>query len=351
MTLVELLVVVAIIGVLAVTVLPNVAGVAESRRSREAVRTVSSFIAKAQSRAVGRREWSGLMMATVSTSTTSFVATDLYLADVPPVYRGETIPALLAVTGSVSATVRTATGNTGTINTAANINANDLVRFDGRGPWYEITAVSATSLSFRCRGNSSGASEDVGNEPRNTPWPPLSAPLVGSGTNRLAFEILRQPVPSGSPVSLGDGRVIDVVWCGCGPPTITVGGLTLASYRPFVSSSASWTAAGGASTFILFDGTGRLRQVVVRSGGTVFRQAVTGPVFLLIGRADRASQSYAALSSSDDTVGANWQYQDSFWVAIDPATGVVKTAECTPGATTVVESQAWIRQSLLAEGR
>jgi hypothetical protein len=95
-------------------------------------------------------------------------------------------------------------------------------------------------------------------------------------------------------------------------------------------------------------------------------------VYLLIGRADRVAQDFVA-SPTVDSAGANWQYPDSFWVAIDPATGVVKTAECTffgeddnrngmldPGEdrngntvldVDVVASQRWIRDALLASER
>ena len=59
----ELLVVVAIMGTVAVTVLPNVVGTVEARRSREATRTVVSFVGKANARALGRREWSGFVVA------------------------------------------------------------------------------------------------------------------------------------------------------------------------------------------------------------------------------------------------------------------------------------------------
>lgn len=360
MTLVELLVVVAIIGVLAVTVLPNVAGLAESRRSREAARAVSSFIAKAQSRAVGRREWSGFMISAVSTSTTSFVATDLYLADVPPVYRGDTVPALLTIVGGSAgmSTTGTATGTSGQLSLSGSARAlvNDTIRFSGRGPWFEITGVGTGTITFQQRGAgaSGGGREDAGYTAMNTPWPPVSGTTTAS-TVQVPFEVLRQPQPSGSPFSLADGRVIDVAWCGCGPPTFAIGTSALSTYRPFITTAAGFSAVGGAVTSVLFDGTGRLRQIVSRSGGTTFRQTVTGPVFLLVGRADRANQTYVS-NPTVDNVGANWQYPDSFWIAIDPATGIVKTAECATvvsgsTVTTVTDSQMWIRQSLLSEGR
>jgi hypothetical protein len=78
---------------------------------------------------------------------------------------------------------------------------------------------------------------------------------------------------------------------------------------------------------------------------------VTGPLFLLVGRADRVGQAFATLSGTNDTLGANWQYADSTWLAIDPMTGVVRSAACTVSQTTAVNSQTWIRQALLSGGQ
>jgi prepilin-type N-terminal cleavage/methylation domain-containing protein len=351
MTLIELLVVVAIMLTLIIAVAPNLATTAEARRSREAARMVSSFVAKAQSRAVGRREWSGFMLAAINAS--SLAAVDLFLVDVPPVYRGDTVPAVLTITGSVSPTVWQATGTQNQLmfsgTNGADIRRSDLIRFDGRGPWYEISTSSTSFLQFRIRGDLSGQAaanaemETNGMNRHNTPWPMVS----GS----VSFEVLRQPVPAGSPLSLGESRAVDLRWSGVGPPTLTVGSQTFSdSYRPFAINATDAVATSGASTAVLFDGTGRLRQVVCQSGATTRRIAVTGPVYLLIGRADRVAQDFVA-SPTDDSAGANWQYPDSFWVAIDPASGVVKTAECMASGTSVTESQTWIRDALLSTGR
>jgi prepilin-type N-terminal cleavage/methylation domain-containing protein len=355
MTLIELLVVVALLGAIAVTVLPNLANTAEDRRNREAVRTVSTFIAKAQSRAVGRREWSGFMLTT--TNTTSFAAMDLFLADVPAVYRGDTVPALLTITAS-SSTTRTVGGTngelllSGTWTGGAGVRPNDLIRFNSAGPFYEIDSNTTTTIRFEPRGFDAGANEDAGYQLHNTPWPPTGVPL--------SFEIIRQPVVAGSPVTLAEGRAVDLRWSGCGPPILTVGSLTFSGtstpYR-LLTSSTSAAPAAGATTSVLFDGTGRLRQVIVRAGSVTRRITVTGPVYLLVGRADRVGQQPATLNANDDSLGANWQYPDSYWVAIDPATGIVKIAECMPNAagTTAIDqclnSQTWIRQALLGDAR
>jgi prepilin-type N-terminal cleavage/methylation domain-containing protein len=368
MTLIELLVVVAIMLTLIITVAPNLVNTAESRRSREAARMVSSFVAKAQSRAVGRREWSGFTL--MASAANSLGALDLVLADVPAVYRGDTVPALLTITGLVSPTTWQATGTESQLTLSgtngADIRRSDLIRFDGRGPWYEISTSSTSFIQFRIRGDLAGQAaanaemETNGMNRHNTPWPMVS----GS----VSFEVLRQPVPAGSPLTLGESRAVDLRWSGVGPPALPVGALTFSgsSYRPFAINSTDTIATAGASTAVLFDGTGRLRQVIVRSGNNVRRIAITGPLYLLVGRADRVIRDPndpadpnqpGNINAADDSTGANWQYPDSFWVAIDPATGVVKTAECVPNAdgTTDLErcvnSQALIRQSLLGDGR
>jgi prepilin-type N-terminal cleavage/methylation domain-containing protein len=321
MTLVELLVVVTIFGLLAVAVLPNIANTADDRRTRESVRMITSYVAKAQSRAIGRQEWAGFTM--VPPNATSTFAIDLFLADVPIAYRGDTLTAGVTVTPS-TATEQTLSFTGAFVAGVPNVAAGDLIRFDSRGPWYELTANAA---AFRLR---TDATIDAlaGQNQYNTPWP---APSPATHT----FEILRQPTRSGSPLSLGDGRCIDLYWSGYGPA---------ATYATF---GASGGYAAGTSATVLFDGSGRVRQL---SLGTS-RFAPSGPVMLLVGQSIRAGQAFAALNPSDDSVGANWQYPDSFWIAIDPASGIAKAAECAAGAADVVGSQAFIRSELSTGGR
>jgi prepilin-type N-terminal cleavage/methylation domain-containing protein len=347
-SLIELLVVVAIFAIIAVTVLPNIAATTEARRSREAARMLTSFIARAQSRALGRREWSGFTL--VATNASSYGAADLFLADVPPVYRGDTVPALLTISGT-GAVSRTAAWSNGSLasGSAAGVQLGDLIRFQDRDPWFEVSAVpqplTTGSFTFRIRGDMSGAAEDAGYQSHNTPWPPAG--------QQMSFEILRQPVASGIPLSLPDSRVIDLYWSGYGPPQV---GAT-AAYMPF-QIAPTGTATAGASTSILYDGTGRLRQVQVKLGdGVPNRLTVTGPIFLLLGRADRAGEpNPGSFNAGDDSTGCNWQYPDSYWIGIDPFTGVAKAAECKPnpqGVTVIerlIDSQGWIRELLLTGG-
>ena len=90
--------------------------------------------------------------------------------------------------------------------------------------------------------------------------------------------------------------------------------------------------------------------MLFRSNGN--RIAIDGPVFLLIGRSDRAQNTTSRpSSSSDDSLGFNWEYSDSFWVAIDPLSGVTKAAECRSNAADVFASQSFIRSEIVTGGR
>jgi len=323
MTLVELMVVVAIIGLLSVVVLPLLANSSESRKTREAARSLVSYVARSQNRVLGRTEWGGFWMVPVAGTN---YALDLFSADVPTLFQGDNLPT--TVTGSsttISSTPVFVLTPPGAIATSGSIGGatvsgtlGDLVRFDGSGPWYAL--VSATTLTLR--GTGAFTVENVNQTPLNTPWPTANVAHT--------YELMRQPIRSGSPLTLADGRCVDVAQSGY---------VAAAGYVRFGDNPGSIA--------VLFDGTGRLRQMIV--GAT--RTTPTGAIFLLVGRADRAVPSPATFTPGDDSTGYNWQYADSYWIGIDPLTGVVKLAECVPNAANDIASQAYIRSELLATGR
>jgi len=336
MTLVELLVVVAIIGLLAVTVLPNVASTTENRRSREAARVASTFVARAQSRAIGRPEWAGVSFVRPPTNPAATYAIDLFQSGVPQVYRGESIGSTVTIPFDPANPLlntgfkRDVTWSDGTLPAARRIANGDLVRFDGSGPWYEITS-GGTQVQLRGWNGFGSAGELAGQTERNTPWPTSGVPHP--------FEILRQPVRSGQAFTIPDGRCIDLAWSGYGNST----------YNRFMTPGTAISAVT-----ILFDATGRVRQIFTEDANGSRRQSFTGPVFILVGRVDRALNdpwSASTKTAADDSTGFNWEYGDSFWIGIDPASGIVKTAECLPGQANVVASQALIRSEIPAGGR
>jgi len=216
MTLIELLVVVAIIGLLAVTVLPNVASTTESRRSREAARVASTFVARAQSRAIGRPEWAGVSFVRPPTNSNATYAIDLFQASIPQVYRGESLISRARITGSgqLTRTLDFVDGNTGSgdvIPSARNLQTGDLIRFDGNNAWYELVTAPYRVRLRGSLGGSASASELAGQSERNTPWP--------TTPDLHPFEILRQPVRSGQAFTIPDSRCVDLAWSGYGNST------------------------------------------------------------------------------------------------------------------------------------
>ena len=365
MTLVELLVVVAIIGLLAVTVLPNLSNTAETRRTRETARAVSTWVSKAQSRAIGRTEWAGFWIIPVNTSVPYAAAIDLQLADVPEAYRGEGLQSRALVADPATSGVNPdkavppawgyrdlgfpAIGGSASFDAAqrkiiaaeylkpgGNLVkrwSGDLIRFDGTGPWFELLQTHSNgslAAQFRGLGSTEGTS---GQNPLNTAWPLEGVPH--------AYEILRQPVRTGATYTFADGRCIDLFWSG----QQTTTGFALFG----ASGTTPWPTAMPVA--ILFDATGRVRELFHRGD----RVAVEGTIYLLVGRADRAGQALASLNANDDSVGANWQYPDSYWIAIDANSGIAKVAEVATGASNtsgdVFGSQAFIRSQITAGGR
>lgn len=309
MTLVELLVVVAILGILSVTVLPALSGNEEVRLTRSAAQQVSSLISQSRNDALASGRWGGV---TISGGTGGVnLGLDVARCRVPPPYRGNSSAARVSFNISNKRLTPSPPGS-GSIDDIvdAGVLDRDLVQFDGRGPFYELEATpTSSSFQIDMRDAKWGFDEDSGQDERNTPWPAAGVPL--------AFAIERQPRTVGTPLTLSGGRCIDVAYSGYGPPQV---GSVVDTYQTFLTAD---------SVTIVFDATGRVRKIF--NDGD--RLTVTGMVFLLVGRTDRAGQVYNAgggVNANDDTLGANWQYPSSYWVGIDLTSGQVRVAECAP---------------------
>ncbi len=344
MTLVELLVVVAIIGLLAVTVLPNLANTTDSRRTRETARAITSFVAQSQAKALGQQTPTGFGMLMTSSRSIGLVP-----ASIPPAYRGDTPTAQVTCTFAAGPppgmvlSFGTTAFNPQVTGTWLTCTSGDLIRFDGGGPWFLVKA-GASGTSCTMRTGSSSVDSLAGQTELNTPWPTASIPHT--------FELLRKPQPSGAPFPLGNGQCIDAYWSSASQPM-------------FDHFGANAAILPTDTIYVLFDAAGRVAQVVAGAN----RFSPDGLIFLLVGRVDRAAQAPAALSDSDDSVGANWQYADSIWIAIEPLSGVCKTAACDAKAAALAlaglsfpltsqqtskalrESQNYIRSELVLGNR
>ena len=301
-TLIELLVVVAILSLLSVFVLPAINGNRENTANRNAAQQVSSLISQSRNDAIAVGRPGGITV----------LANELDIARcrVPPPYRGDTSPTRLVFSDLASA-LSVAGGSVANI-TNAGVAVGDRVQFDGSGPTYSVASVGSPSFTI-----------SLVTPTATTPLPPVGV--------AMDFEVARKPRVIGTPVSLANESSIDMAWSGYGG---------LGSYTSFTA---------GDQVSIVFDEAGVLNELVVNGARTF----ADGAVFLLVGRSDRRGFSYdssAGPAASDDAIGANWQYPTSYWVGIDPASGHTRIAECVPGATTVVDSQDWVRAALVTQG-
>lgn len=317
MTLIELLVVVGILGLLSVIVLPAISGNEENRLGRAAAEQVAGLINQARNEAMGSGRPAGVTIRPVSTGAAA--AIDLFRCRVPPAYSGAIDPAKLQFALSTQGlSVHSTTLNCLTDISSAGVAQNDLVQFDGRGPVYQIASnPNAAGFTIALR------TADAGQTTANTPWPPENIAMT--------FAIDRQPRIVGSPVSLSQSRCVDLRWSG------------------FEGASGFELFGAGNTISVTFDSRGQVQQII--RGGS--RLGVVGPVFLLVGRVDRAGNDSAVgagPSASDDSVGANWQYPTSYWIAIDPTSGQVRTAECKPNVANEEGSREWARSALVSQG-
>jgi prepilin-type N-terminal cleavage/methylation domain-containing protein len=306
MTLIELLVVIIILGLLAVTVLPNIGNTGGRRKVREAARAVASFVTAGQSRALGARGGGGIWIDPLpnmiaSGAVSVGVAIDLADADVGLPYSGDSTSSTVSISPVNAASV------TGTFVGGCNppSGSNNLIRLQGSPSLFTLSSVTGSTGVISLRSN-------AGQSVENTAWPPIGA--------RLQYEIIGSPTRSGgNTLTLNDGVAIDLFhsWFGSNLQTIVGSGTT-----PFQ---------------ILYDSTGRPQHLCCNG----VRLAINDPIYLLV----------ASIESIQENPDPTLAPTNAYWVAIDPRGGTPKVAEVNPSGTTIIQQQSFIRTGAVQYGR
>jgi len=311
MTLIELMVVVLILGLLSVAVLPNLANTGDARKVREAARSLSSFIASAQSQAIGSRTASGIWIDPLSNQMgASWISLDIAMTEVPAPYAGDTttagIQSLTPPAGTLLGQSSSATPVfTVGFNLPAPLSPAYQIRLAGSAVWFDFDPLTLT-IQMRT---------SINQTPQNTTWPTTT-----TTSSPIGYEIVAAPVRSNSTsLTFGDGVAIDLTKSFIGTSPI------LNSVTPPPPPR------------ILFDASGRPSFLINDAAAT--RIPMSETVFLLV-------SSIESIQS-----GTSLTKPGSYWIAIDPRGGVPKVAEVKPPGLTIRDSQEYIRKGLLQTGR
>jgi prepilin-type N-terminal cleavage/methylation domain-containing protein len=277
MTLVELLVVMAIMVILVASALPLLQPALEERRLRETARQVNTYFATAQIRAATVGRPVGVYIERMPNE--SGMSLQMSTAEIPPPFAGTLLDSSAVVTpktnNPVVGTLTFPDGDDATV-VEKLVSNGDWIRFGYAGPLYGIAVTPGTPPTYEV------AAETA---------PGVYAPLPVSSTNRHPFQIYRKPQRlATSQLQLPKSTAIDLYNSGVGPAGIF--------------PNDGWP-------IVLMFGPGGDIDSIYYSNGP---QKVTGSVYLLVGGTEKLGSE-------------NREYGRNMWVTIHHRTGLVKSVE------------------------
>ena len=295
LTLIELVMVVALLGLLAAIAIPGVQLAVKGRAIREAARSVNVFLGSARNRAMTTGRPVGIAFQRFSAADPyDNMCITLHQVEAPPPYGGETISSRAQV--YFKSGVLTAQMDAGF--DATKVADGDHVQFNSQGPWHRIAAISGTELTLATEPN------------RLYPWPTA----LGDAAF-MPYEIRRQPRLSATfgiaratfskPLQLPLDAVVDLTFSGLpAGATDTQGHFSVAN------------AASTGPVVIMFSPSGGIEGVYYGS-----KREQNQPAYLLIGKRERIPAG-----SADDN-RSNLEDPECLWVTVSPRSGLINTVE------------------------
>jgi prepilin-type N-terminal cleavage/methylation domain-containing protein len=331
-TLIEMLIVIGIMLLLVGAAATMMQPASESRRIREAARSINIYLSTARSRAMELGRPCGVTFRFLGQKP---IVLNADQCEVPAKYSGQTDQSMARVTGG---TVTLVSGTASETIPEKMVKLNDLVQFDYHGVIYSITATVSGSGSVDSNGYLSGASAFT-----ISVFSPQPAPLLPTYSQPVPYSIFRSPTKGGAtPLQLPARSIIDAWYSGVGTDP---GGTNLYFGKPWdalkllppyeVGSTVErngllyvciQTSAGNdpatsplywqvmTDFTILFAPSGAVQSVYCGS----VSQPLSDTIYLLIGK-----------PGSETT---NWQDMQNVWVTINLQTGAVATEQMAPSA-------------------
>ncbi len=319
MTLVELLVVVAIIMLLAAATIPRLRPEMDRSRIREAARSLQLYLSSARAQAMATGRPCGIQIerlvnynaAGVANAIETGCSTVVTQVESPVPYCGDTLSSLATV--SVAGPSRTIATVNITFNpqiTPTLVSQGDLIQLGCQGPMYTITGITATQAT---------AYIDV-SQGLTLPW--------NAGSSPVPYKIFRQHVKSAAaPLQLPSPAVIDLTLSG--PDQAQPGNQPV--YWYFGPNDTS-------PVIIMFAPDGSVSQVYAGQNASATHPIT--PICLLVGNRQNVN----------DPNPQNWNSQsfNSLWVAINPPTGLIVTTDLSAtsdNSAAIYQTRTFARQS------
>lgn len=339
-TLVELLLVIAILAILIGVAVPLVQLAPSNRQVREAARSVNTYFLGAQARAAELQRPVGVwLQRRTSGPPGSAESYDLFMAEAPPPYAGDTEYARCWVLPDINGNpnLRTVVFDNnsqllfsppGALAAGQSyfMSAGDKIRFNYRGIYYEIvnpidrSNASMGKLTIRVPSSLYGASGPSIAFPQNTlPLPPQvgGSPPPPQPHPGYPYQVLRREIRSSvGSLQLPDTSTIDLSVSGIGiDPTAT--GPSADAPLAINCFAAPISGNPAQPIVIMFSPTGGIDTI--RAHGVRF--SPTSTVHLLIGSTDKVNPSNPLASD------ANLRELSNLWISINHRTGKIATAE------------------------
>lgn len=275
-TLIELLIVIAVLIILVAVTLPRVKYAIDESKLRESSRQFNSYLAMAKSRAASTGRPCGVWIERdlQNANPTIAEARTFYLAETPLPYTGDFLTSTAYMTDSGSGYWVMNFPQSDSTYTILLTDPEDFqVRFDHKGPLFQ--------------GRYTGGQMRV--------FPQPTRPPTSNGMAGYSFEVIRQPKRVGQALSLPQGTCVDLAYSGVG------------------NTGTEFQAMTGYS-LLMFSPDGHLGAASI--DGTPLTNA--NKVHLLIGRPEKLGNAIPQSNLADN---------NALWVSVGALTGTVTTTD------------------------
>ncbi|MCY2994523.1 MAG: prepilin-type N-terminal cleavage/methylation domain-containing protein [Planctomycetota bacterium] len=353
MTLTELLVVVAIMVILIGMAVPMMRNGLEERKLREASRQLNTAFALAKAMAAETGRAAGVWID--AQSGTSY-AQQVFLAEMPAPYAGDVVGATATVYIVSSAVAKVVFHPNKTSPLQPLLQVGDQIKFECKGPWYPITAISQSVYPPPVPSPALTLDIDISGVPAPPtpfpqppplpspappppPLPPPPAPALPPPPSLayalpyglFSYQIARRPIKSSSmPLELPAGAVIDVGCSGYGLADICFlankSHLASPAYDTFKTSPVTDPIT------VMFNPDGSVERVWIWN--SLCRPVTPSETMhFLVGKIEQTNEDTNSPRPQNSIVSTPWHFNTNLtdpttlWVSIAPKAGRVTTAE------------------------